>query len=851
MIKKIILLTIILSVIIISPVVYSDDEVQIRIAEQRIERNINSLSPTYTNVETTVYYTPSCEDKTSWCSPEKGSCFETTRQIVDYYGDNYNVRSCVEDRRAGWCCIPEEHRGVYEEIKCQGSGVCENSVFYHSQLRPTQADSVALDTKFTSGITSRQTDPRPKWTIAVNPIPNTPGHIPYETYVYLYFSQNHPWNGIYKAEDTGSAFRGQPKIDIYAGVGRAARDEAMAAGISGQTPLVFLLDEDLSIAEQLTQGVTPSIGDHSAKYQKSITFDSPLQTFERARILVQQTNSPITTSLESVLSQNDYELCLHKQPREIFEIEYSGSTPIYYKFESEWLWSADQLNWMQTNTHVVSEGRFKNREPIQEQKEIIDQLNDIRTHKNRGEQLLYQKLKDLDSSKIYYLLETQELQLLANIRDCIATRKDCYCNINVDQETNISQINDQFYINNNRYRVNFLLELDGEKEFEFVFEEEFNLLIEEETSEKKIKIITKEELEEIANEFVDELEQEIFGSQGIIGFVDDVLGVDLFSNIPFVDVATGFLNPSMLVTNILLSDNFDIVSFATGKSTSQIKDSLLNPSWLLDLDNEDSPIDTCTAPQINHFVCDKQTDLNFAIELYYDGTSISIFEDILGIQIPGQEEISEIIPPTIPELEQEQEEETDDIEEEFDPTSGSAQSFIIKTEEIAMRLNMDPMHLLAIMDFETGGQFRPDTRNPVSGATGLIQFMNGTAQWLGTTVEELAQMTRLEQLDYVEEYFRRRIITYGELDTLDKAYAAVLCPQSIVHSEGIMFTNDGSGTGACDRDNPLIAYQQNRGLDRNNDGIITREEAAQSVINRYEVLAANADNLETRIPTLT
>lgn len=71
---------------------------------------------------------------------------------------------------------------------------------------------------------------------------------------------------------------------------------------------------------------------------------------------------------------------------------------------------------------------------------------------------------------------------------------------------------------------------------------------------------------------------------------------------------------------------------------------------------------------------------------------------------------------------------------------------------VASRLEMDPKHLIAIMAFES--RLDPMAVNPLSNATGLIQFLPSTAVRLGTTVAALKKMTRLEQLPWVEKYFR-------------------------------------------------------------------------------------------------
>lgn len=140
-----------------------------------------------------------------------------------------------------------------------------------------------------------------------------------------------------------------------------------------------------------------------------------------------------------------------------------------------------------------------------------------------------------------------------------------------------------------------------------------------------------------------------------------------------------------------------------------------------------------------------------------------------------------------------------------------------KVIEIANRLEMEPDHLMAIMAFETGRSFNPAIVNRAgSGATGLIQFMPATARDLGTTTAALARMSAIDQLDYVERY----MAPYrGRIGDIQSAYMAVLYPRAIGKPSGHVLFRKGSR-----------AYKLNRGLDRNGDGQITKEEAAARVV---------------------
>lgn len=80
-------------------------------------------------------------------------------------------------------------------------------------------------------------------------------------------------------------------------------------------------------------------------------------------------------------------------------------------------------------------------------------------------------------------------------------------------------------------------------------------------------------------------------------------------------------------------------------------------------------------------------------------------------------------------------------------------AFAKKLSEVATRLGIPAMWLADIMAFETGGTFSPSVHNGI-GYYGLIQFGEAAAKDLGTSLPALTKMTRTQQLDYVEKYFR-------------------------------------------------------------------------------------------------
>lgn len=97
-------------------------------------------------------------------------------------------------------------------------------------------------------------------------------------------------------------------------------------------------------------------------------------------------------------------------------------------------------------------------------------------------------------------------------------------------------------------------------------------------------------------------------------------------------------------------------------------------------------------------------------------------------------------------------------------------AFLSKVVQVARNINADPVELLTLMSFESSGTFSPSIRGPyVPGrgrAVGLIQFMPDVAVELGTSAEALERMSRTEQMDFVEKYFKKRGFVGGGIQQL-------------------------------------------------------------------------------------
>lgn len=147
----------------------------------------------------------------------------------------------------------------------------------------------------------------------------------------------------------------------------------------------------------------------------------------------------------------------------------------------------------------------------------------------------------------------------------------------------------------------------------------------------------------------------------------------------------------------------------------------------------------------------------------------------------------------------------------------SYETFDMKMQEVADSLGWLKEWLYAVMYVETAGTFSPSIKNTKSSATGLIQFMSQTAKGLGTTVEDLAKMNGVKQLDYVLKYFKpyKNKVKNGY-----DVYLAVFRPAWLDNKDLVIH--------ATSRD-----YLPNRGIDIDNNGTITYENFIDWVNQRH------------------
>ena len=152
----------------------------------------------------------------------------------------------------------------------------------------------------------------------------------------------------------------------------------------------------------------------------------------------------------------------------------------------------------------------------------------------------------------------------------------------------------------------------------------------------------------------------------------------------------------------------------------------------------------------------------------------------------------------------------------YDQIRGSEEEkelFNKKVKHIAYLLNTEADWLMLVMWFES--RLNPAAVNSKSGATGLIQFLPSTAKGLGTTTEDLKQMSGSEQLEYVYKYLKRY---KGKLNTLSDVYLTVFYPYAVGKPSDYVLGSQYSTEVAEN-----IA-EKNKIFDTDKDNLITKAE---------------------------
>lgn len=158
-------------------------------------------------------------------------------------------------------------------------------------------------------------------------------------------------------------------------------------------------------------------------------------------------------------------------------------------------------------------------------------------------------------------------------------------------------------------------------------------------------------------------------------------------------------------------------------------------------------------------------------------------------------------------------------------------AFVTAAKGFCDKLGCPVDSLMSCMAFETGETFSPTIKNGAGAPYyGLIQFGAAAATDAGTSIELLLKMTAEQQLQYVYNFFKPYT---GKLKNLGDIYMRILWPKAVGKPDTyVLFAQDLPGK----------AYVQNKGLDVNKDGSITRGECLVK-INEKLIKGLNPVNL--------
>lgn len=154
-----------------------------------------------------------------------------------------------------------------------------------------------------------------------------------------------------------------------------------------------------------------------------------------------------------------------------------------------------------------------------------------------------------------------------------------------------------------------------------------------------------------------------------------------------------------------------------------------------------------------------------------------------------------------------------------DLVSQNRPEFIAKVKQISNQLAIDPNWLMMVMyleSYQNGVYFNPKATNSI-GATGLIQFIPSTLQQWGFTPASFAQLSNVQQLDYVLKFYANQNAHYRSYTDL---HLYTFFPQANIENwkDNAIFPN--------------WAYEANKPFDLNKDQKLTLGEWKEFVKNK-------------------
>jgi len=154
-------------------------------------------------------------------------------------------------------------------------------------------------------------------------------------------------------------------------------------------------------------------------------------------------------------------------------------------------------------------------------------------------------------------------------------------------------------------------------------------------------------------------------------------------------------------------------------------------------------------------------------------------------------------------------------------------AFLAKVIELSAKLLIPPKWLMGIMNSESGINHRIVNAN--GGAVGLIQFMPATVKsLLKTTKEHLVEISNVEQLDYVYQFYSTAGI--GRFKQLTDMYLYTFYPAALGRPDDFVIGSEKSEEWVKQ------VRDSNYPFDLNKDNKITIAEFRQYIIKKYAAI---------------
>lgn len=173
------------------------------------------------------------------------------------------------------------------------------------------------------------------------------------------------------------------------------------------------------------------------------------------------------------------------------------------------------------------------------------------------------------------------------------------------------------------------------------------------------------------------------------------------------------------------------------------------------------------------------------------------------------------------------------VKEKLDEKLGVG--FSDRLQTVAENINCSPKDLASVIYSESS--FNPENVNPKTSAAGLLQFTPDVLSNMGYTTDDVLNMSAIDQLDLVQDYFTTRkeanmedLNSYLEASDL---YALVLLPAYADREVLVSETSENKE----DKER----YERNKALDIDLNGDISKSDLQERIALKYKEMLSSFD----------